>query len=88
MKTSRQGQWCIFYCKLSDMNTWNTMKLRRSDGVIVSAKTYDDVFTFYYYKDAWDFVKKLITEEPTPKYDATVRKINHARKNSFYLSGS
>jgi len=87
MSTSRQGQWCIFYCKLSDMSTWKTMKLRRSDGVIVSAKTYDDVFTFYNYRDAWDFAKELITEEPQPKYDAKVKKIHHGRENSFYLSG-
>ena len=63
------------------------MKLRRSDGVIVSAKTYDDVFTFYNYRDAWDFAKELITEQPQPKYDAKVKKIHHGRENSFYLSG-
>ena len=38
------SNWCIFYCKTSDPTSWHTMKLWRSDGVLVSAKTYDDVY--------------------------------------------
>ena len=64
------------------------MKLQRSDGVLVSAKTYDEVFKFVRYKDAWNFAKELITEEPNPKYNATVKRVCRARGSAFYLSGN
>ena len=31
--------WCIFYCRNDDPMNWHTMRLKRSDGVLVSAKT-------------------------------------------------
>jgi hypothetical protein len=46
------------------------MKLQRSDGVLVSAKTYDDVFKFVKYQDAWNFAKASHhSDGPEPKYD-------------------
>jgi len=64
------------------------MKLQRSDGVIVSAKTYDEVFKFVNYKDAWNFAKSIITTEPEQKYDAEVRRVCRTGENLFYLSGN
>jgi len=64
------------------------MKLQRSDGVIVSAKTYDEVFKFVNYKDAWNFAKNIITTEPEQKYDAEVRRVCRTGENLFYLSGN
>ena len=66
MSGSKTGNWCIFYRKLSEPTVWHTMKLWRSDGVLVSAKTYDDVYKFGRYKEAFNFAKNLITEEPSP----------------------
>jgi len=88
MISDSRGNWCIHYCKISDPNIWNTMKLQRSDGVIVSAKTYDEVFKFVKYKDAWNFVKDLITAEPEPKYDAEVKRVCRFGEDLFYLSGN
>ena len=85
---SQTGNWCIFYRKLSEPTKWYTMKLRRSDGIIVSAKTYEDVYKFGRYKEAFDFVKNLITEEPFPKYDAVVKRVCRAKGKAFYLSGN
>ena len=82
------GNWAIFYRKLEEPNIWYTMKLWRKDGVLVSAKTYDDVYKFNRFKEAFDFAKNLITEEPTPKYDAEVRRVCRARGEAFYLSGN
>ena len=88
MSADQTGNWCIFYRKLSEPTVWYTMKLWRNDGVLVSAKTYDDVYKFSRYKEAFDFAKNLITEEPSPKYDATVKRVCRARGTSFELSGN
>ena len=87
MSANQQGNWCIFYCKSSDPTVWHTMKLWRSDGVIVSAKTYNDVYKFSRYKEAWDFAKNLIIENPR-RYDAQVKRVCRARGDAFYLSGN
>jgi hypothetical protein len=88
MSANQKGNWCIFYRKLSDPTVWHTMKLWRTDGVLVSAKTYDDVYKFNRYKEAWDFAKNLITEEPTPRYDAIVKRVCRTGQSGFYLSGN
>ena len=88
MSASQTGNWAIFYRKIEEPNIWYTMKLWRKDGVLVSAKTYDDVYKFNRFKEAFDFAKNLITEEPTPKYDAEVRRVCKARGNAFYLAGN
>jgi len=88
MSANQTGNWCIFYRKLSEPTVWHTMKLWRSDGVLVSAKTYDDVYKFRRYKEAFDFAKNLITEEPSPKYDAMVKRVCRTGPSGFYLSGN
>lgn len=88
MNSDSRGNWCIFYSKYGDNKNWHTMKLQRSDGVLVSAKTYDEVFKFVRYKDAWEFAKKLITVYPEPKYNVTVKRVCRARGEAFYLSGN
>ena len=88
MISSSIGHWCVFYCKKGDPTNWNVMKLQRKDGVLVAAKTYDDVFRFSKYETAFAFVKELITEEPEPRYDATVKRVNRARGDAFYLAGN
>jgi hypothetical protein len=72
---------------MDDPNVWHTMKLWRKDGVLVSAKTYDEVYKFNRFKEAFDFAKNLVTENP-PKYDAQVKRVCRAREDAFYLSGN
>ena len=88
MSANQKGNWCIYYRKNSDPLVWHTMKMQRSDGVIVSAKTYDEVFKFNRYKEAWDFAKNLITDGLEPKYDAQVKRVCRARGDAFYLAGN
>ena len=88
MISDSRGHWCIFYCKAGDNTNWHTMKLQRNDGVLVSAKTYDEVFKFVKYQSAFNFAKELITSEPHPKYDAVVRRVCRAKGEAFYLAGS
>tara|TARA_Y100000004_G_scaffold54321_1_gene60530 strand:+ start:237 stop:503 length:267 start_codon:yes stop_codon:yes gene_type:complete len=88
MSADQKGDWAIFYRKLEEPNIWYTMKLWRKDGVLVSAKTYDDVYKFNRFKEAFDFAKNLITEEPTPKYDAQVKRVCKAKGSAFYLAGN
>ena len=65
------------------------MKTWRKDGVLVSAKTYDDVCKFSRYKEAFDFAKNLITGAGTdPVYDAQVKRVCRARGEAFYLAGN
>jgi hypothetical protein len=65
------------------------MKTWRKDGVLMSAKTYDDVYKFGRFKEAFDFAKNLITGAGTvPIYDAQVKRVCHARGDAFYLSGT
>ena len=59
MSADQKGDWVIFYRKLSNPNVWLTMKLWRSDGVLVSAKTYDEVYKFRRFKEAWNFAKNF-----------------------------
>ena len=88
MSADQKGDWCIFYRKLEEPTVWYTMKLWRKDGVLVSAKTYDDVYKFTRFREAFDFAKNLITEEPTPKYDAQVKRVCKTRGTGFYLAGN
>ena len=88
MSADQTGNWAIFYRKLDEPTVWHTMKLWRKDGVLVSAKTYNDVYKFNRFKEAFDFAKNLITEEPTPKYDAQVKRVCKTRGDGFYLSGN
>ena len=89
MSASQTGNWAIFYRKNADTSgIWYTMKTWRKDGVLVSAKTYDEVYKFTRYKETWQFAKNLITEEPEPKYDATVKRVCRRRGEGFYLSGN
>jgi len=83
------GHWCIFYRKNSDKSgIWYTMKTWRKDGVLVSAKTYVEVYKFTKYKEAWQFAKNLITETPSPTYDAQVKRVCRQRGEGFYLAGN
>ena len=88
MSANQKGNWCVCYRKLGvTPYTWSIMKLQRSDGVLVSAKTYTEASKFNRYKEAWDIAKELITQNP-PKYDAQVKRICKAKGDAFYLSGS
>jgi hypothetical protein len=86
--TDVTGQWCIHYRKMTEPKVWHTMKLCRADGVLVSAKTFDEVFKFSRYREAFDFAKNLITDGPDPKYDAIPKRVCRKGKKSFYLSGN
>ena len=85
MKSDSRGHWCINYKKVGDLGPWKTMKIERSDGVIVAAKTYDDVFKFVKVTEAFNFAKRLISEG---KYDASIKKVSKANGGNFYLAGS
>ena len=89
MTGSQTGSWAIHYRKLSEPTVWHVMKLWRSDGVLVSAKTYDQVYKFNRFKEAFDFAKNLVTGNGTvPVYNAEVRRVCKARGTSFYLAGN
>ena len=87
MSANQTGDWAIFYRKSEEPTVWHTMKLWRKDGVLVSAKTYDEVYKFRRFKEAFDFAKNLITDDQ-PKYDASVKRVCRARGESFYLSNN
>ena len=88
MNSDPRGNWCILYRKYQANAEYHVMKLQRSDGVLVSAKTYDEVFKFSKYQLAFQFAKDLLTADPEPKYDAVVRRVCRARGKAFYLSGN
>ena len=85
-----KGEWAIHYRRLDDPHVWHTMRYWRSDGVLVSAKTYDQVYKFNRFKEAFEFCKNLITggDMDQPVYDANVKRVCKARGESFYLSGN
>ena len=88
MSGGQTGDWAIFYRRLDEPTVWKTMRYQRSDGVLVSAKTYDDVYKFNRFKEAFDFAKKLITAKPEPTYDAQVKRVCKAKGEAFYLAGN
>ena len=89
MSANQKGNWCIFYSKLENKREWHTMKLWRKDGVLVSAKTYDDVYKFNRFKEAFEFAKNLVTGNGTePVYDAQVKRVCRTRGEGFYLAGT
>ena len=71
MSGSATGEWTIFYRRLDEPTVWKTLRYKRSDGVLVSAKTYDDVYKFNRFKEAFEFAKELITcllyTSPSPR---------------------
>jgi hypothetical protein len=87
MSVEQKGNWAIFYCKTANRKEWFTMKLYRKDGVLVSAKTYDEVYKFNRFKEAYNFIKELITID-NPVYDAQVKRVCRTRGKGFYLSGN
>ena len=87
MSADQKGNWAIFYRRLDEPMEWKTLRYKRSDGVLVSAKTYDDVYKFNRFREAFEFAKELITEDP-PTYDASVKRVCRGRGESFYLSGN
>ena len=86
-KSYPTGMWVIFYRRLDEPTNWKTMRYQRSDGVLVSADTYDNVFKFRRFKEAFDFTRGLIFADE-PIYDATVKRVCKAGKDKFYLSGN
>ena len=87
MSADQKGDWALFYRRLDEPTVWKTLRYKRSDGVLVSAKTYDYVYKFNRFKEAFEFAKELITEDP-PTYDASVKRVCRGRGESFYLSGN
>ena len=87
MTGSETGEWTIFYRRLDAPTVWKTLRYKRCDGVLVSANTNDDVYKFNRFKEAFEFAKELITEDP-PTYDASVKRVCKGRGESFYLSGN
>ena len=87
MTGSETGDWALFYRRLDEPTVWKTLRYQRSDGILVSAKTYDEVYKWTRFREAFDFAKKLITEDP-PTYDASVKRVCRGRGESFYLSGN
>ena len=86
MSADQKGDWALFYRRLDEPTVWKTLRYKRSDGVLVSAKTYDEVYKWTRFREAFDFAKKLITEDP-PTYDASVKRVCRGQGESFYLSG-
>ena len=87
MSADQKGDWALFYRRLDEPTVWKTLRYKRSDGVLVSAKTYDEVYKFNRFKEAFEFAKELITEDP-PTYDVSVKRVCKGRGESFYLSGN
>ena len=87
MSADQKGDWALFYRRLDEPTVWKTLRYKRSDGVLVSAKTYDEVYKFNRFKEAFEFAKELITEDP-PTYDLSVKRVCKGRGESFYLSGN
>jgi hypothetical protein len=88
MNSNLRGNWCIHYCERVDPTKWYTMKSQNIDDILMPAKTYDEVFKFAKYRDAWNFAKGLINDGALPRYDAQVRRVCRARGDAFYLSGN
>ena len=87
MSGGQTGDWAIFYRRLDEPTVWKTMRYQRTDGVLVSAKTFEEVQKFNRFKEAFDFIKELITID-NPVYDAQVKRVCRARGEAFYLSGN
>ena len=87
MSADQKGDWALFYRRLDEPTVWKTLRYQRSDGILVSAKTFEEVYKFNRFKEAFEFAKELITEDP-PTYDASVKRVCRGRGESFYLSGN
>ena len=44
MSGGQTGDWAIFYRRLDEPTVWKTLRYQRSDGILVSAKTFDEVY--------------------------------------------
>ena len=87
MDSHPYGMRAVHYCKVEDITKWNVMKRRNSDGVMVSAKIYDDVFRFKKYHDAFEFCRFMNAEEPQI-YDSKPARVCKTGEDKFYLSNN
>jgi len=78
---STQNTFCIQYWKIGDAANSKVMRRVNSNGVVVSAKTYEEVF-FY-----TDLRESMIDARwfQDNGYDIKIRKCNKGRNNSFWL---
>ena len=54
MSGGQTGDWAIFYRRLDEPTVWKTMRYQRTDGVLVAAKTYEEVQKFNRFKEAFE----------------------------------
>jgi len=83
MNSHPHGEWAIHYCRRDDITVWHVMKRQDSDGVLVSAKVYDDVFRYKKYHDAFEFCR---VENDKGVYDSKPGRVCKTGVDGFYLS--
>jgi|TARA_B100000902_G_C26553995_1_gene548568 tRNA-binding EMAP/Myf-like protein len=79
--SSTTNTFCIQYWKQGDSANPKVMRRINSDGMVVSAKTYDEVFFYSNLQKAFPDAKWLQENG----FDIKIRKCNLARNNKFWL---
>jgi tRNA-binding EMAP/Myf-like protein len=79
--SSKKNTFCIQYWKQGDPVNPKVMRRINSDGMVVSAKTYDEVFFYSDLKSAFPDAKWLQDNG----FDIKIRKCNLGRNNKFWL---
>ena len=79
--SSTQNTFCIQYWKQGDAAHPKVMRRINTNGVVVSAKTYSEVFFYGTLKEAWADARWFQDNG----YDIKVAKCNKGRNDSFWL---
>lgn len=78
--SSKQNTFCIQYWTKENLSP-KVMRRINSNGVVVSAKKYSEVFFFGSLKEAWQDARWLQDNG----YQIKIRKCNKGRNDSFWL---
>lgn len=79
--SSTTNTFCIQYWPVNALNKPKVMRRINSNGVVVSAKTYDEVFFYSSLQEAWQDAVWLQENG----YDIKIRKCCKGRNGSFWL---
>ena len=80
-QSSKKNTFCIQYWKIGDSANPKVMRRINTNGVVVSAKTYSEVFFYGTLKEAWADARWFQDNG----YDIKVAKCNKGRNDSFWL---
>jgi hypothetical protein len=79
--SSKRNTFCIQYWKASDITNKKVLRRINTNGIVISAKVYSEVFFYGTLQEAWKDARWFQDNG----FDITIKKCNKGRNDSFWL---